>query len=586
MKKTILFSAFLLVVCICFSFSKPISISTANQVAENFFRAGKVETLSQKDIKLLYVAKDDISGIDGVAAEPYFYVYSGDGKSFVIVAGDDAVRPILGFSFDSDFRASEIPENVQFWLNTYKKQIEYARQNAPQSIAFRKEWEKLLSSGAVDILNTPDAVSPLTRTKWNQAPFYNAFCPYDDSRQSRTVAGCVAIAMAQVMRYWAYPSVGVGSHSYNHYKLGTISASFSDEPINWKSFPNQVFTTNEELAYAIFLIGVSVEMRYGVDASGAFVISKRSPKQHCSEYALKTYWKYDAQTLVGLPKSDTTDAAWLNIIKNELKLGRPIIYTGAGPEGGHAWVCDGYREDDYFSMNWGWGGAYNGYYALNALSPGTGGIGSGSGTFNDNQEILYGIQPIIKSQSIMTISGNGNFKDTPLGTTSQTTLFINNLGEKAFNVTAADVPQGFSLATPLPIRVDPGKSAEIVVAFSPKYATTYSGNLFLTTDAELGTNQFQIKGKGTANQTSILENSDNFEFELFPNPAVDFVAINTSKEIEKIEVTDVLGNKFMEFEGLNLAKNINLSQLTSGSYYIGARFIDGKVGRKLLLITR
>jgi len=586
MKKTILFSAFLLVVCICFSFSKPISISTANQVAENFFRAGKVETLSQKDIKLLYVAKDDISGIDVAAAEPYFYVYSGDGKSFVIVAGDDAVRPILGFSFDSDFRASEIPENVQFWLNTYKKQIEYARQNAPQSIAFRKEWEKLLSSGAVDILNTPDAVSPLTRTKWNQAPFYNAFCPYDDSRQSRTVAGCVAIAMAQVMRYWAYPSVGVGSHSYNHYKLGTISASFSDEPINWKSFPNQVFTTNEELAYAIFLIGVSVEMRYGVDASGAFVISKRSPKQHCSEYALKTYWKYDAQTLVGLPKSDTTDAAWLNIIKNELKLGRPIIYTGAGPEGGHAWVCDGYREDDYFSMNWGWGGAYNGYYALNALSPGTGGIGSGSGTFNDNQEILYGIQPIIKSQSIMTISGNGNFKDTPLGTTSQTTLFINNLGEKAFNVTAADVPQGFSLATPLPIRVDPGKSAEIVVAFSPKYATTYSGNLFLTTDAELGTNQFQIKGKGTANQTSILENSDNFEFELFPNPAVDFVAINTSKEIEKIEVTDVLGNKFMEFEGLNLAKNINLSQLTSGSYYIGARFIDGKVGRKLLLITR
>jgi len=586
MKKTILFSAFLLVVCIYFSFSNPISISTANQVAENFFRAGKVETLSQKDIKLLYVAKDDISGIDGAAAEPYFYVYSGDGKSFVIVAGDDAVRPILGFSFDSDFRASEIPENVQFWLNTYKKQIEYARQNAPQSIAFRKEWEKLLSSGAVDILNTPDAVSPLTRTKWNQAPFYNAFCPYDDSRQSRTVAGCVAIAMAQVMRYWAYPSVGVGSHSYNHYKLGTISASFSDEPINWKSFPNQVFTTNEELAYAIFLIGVSVEMRYGVDASGAFVISKRSPKQHCSEYALKTYWKYDAQTLVGLPKSDTTDAAWLNIIKNELKLGRPIIYTGAGPEGGHAWVCDGYREDDYFSMNWGWGGAYNGYYALNALSPGTGGIGSGSGTFNDNQEILYGIQPIIKSQSIMTISGNGNFKDTPLGTTSQTTLFINNLGEKAFNVTAADVPQGFSLATPLPIRVDPGKSAEIVVAFSPKYATTYSGNLFLTTDAELGTNQFQIKGKGTANQTSILENSDNFEFELFPNPAVDFVAINTSKEIEKIEVTDVLGNKFMEFEGLNLAKNINLSQLTSGSYYIGARFIDGKVGRKLLLITR
>lgn len=585
MKKIISILAFLLVLSFNLLFAKPISVSTANQVAESFFRTEKVETLSRETIKLVYVAKDDISGINGANAEPYFYVYAADGRSFVIVAGDDAVRPILGFSFDSDFRSDDIPDNVQYWLNTYKKQIEYVRQNAPNSIAFSKEWDKVLSGNTNEILNTPDAVSPLTKTKWNQAPFYNAFCPYDDSRQSRTVAGCVAIAMAQVMRYWAYPSVGVGSHSYNHYKLGTISASFSDEPINWKVFPNQVFTTNEELAYVIFLIGVSVEMRYGVDASGAYVISKRSPKEHCSEYALKTYWKYDPQTLVGLPKSDTTDAAWVQIIKNELNLGRPVIYTGAGPEGGHAWVCDGYREDNYFSMNWGWGGSYNGYYALNALSPGTGGIGSGSGTFNENQELLYGIQPIKKSQSIMTISGNGNFKDTPLGTTEQTSLFINNLGDKAFNVTAADIPQGFSLLSQLPLRVEPGKSVELIIAFTPKYATVYSGNIILTTDAELGVNQFQIKGKGTANQTGV---SDIYEvdFGVFPNPAVDYVTIDASQEIEKIEIIDVLGNKLIEFGGLNLSKNIKLTQIASGSYYLGVYFKNGKVGRKLLIITK
>ncbi|HOQ48868.1 MAG TPA: C10 family peptidase, partial [Candidatus Kapabacteria bacterium] len=446
-----------------------------------------------------------------------------------------------------------------------------------------KEWAKVLSGGYDFTTSTLDAVSPLTRTKWNQAPYYNDFCPYDDSRQARTVAGCVAIAMAQVMKYWNYPALGKGSHSYNHYKLGTISASFEEMEINWKSFPNQLHSRNEELAYTIFLIGVSVEMRYGVDASGAFVISKSSPKTHCSEYAMKTYWKYDPNLIVGIRKSDTTDAGWANIIKSELNSGRPLIYTGSGEEGGHAWVCDGYREDNYFSMNWGWGGVYNGYYSLSALSPGTGGIGSGSGTFNENQELLFGMQPIKENSSIITISGNAQFDQSPVGIKVQRTFFVNNLGSKPFTITSATVPQSFELATQIPITVAPGSSAEMLINFTPKYATSYSGNLVLTTNADFGNNTINLRGTGIAN-TSVAD--ENVNFDVYPNPASDNIFVSTDAAVSTIEIVDLLGNILVSQNATKPNQSIDVSNLPAGVYSLRVTTNKGNLKTKPFLIHR
>lgn len=564
--------------------AKPIAISTANQVAENFFFRQELTTQSANQVQLVYVAIDDVPATKDVPQEPFFYVYSSNNNSFLIVSGDDATRPVLGFSFDSEFDPNFIPPNVEYWLNYYKEQIRYVRENNIQATAVTaKEWAKVLSGGYDFTTSTLDAVSPLTRTKWNQAPYYNDFCPYDDSRQARTVAGCVAIAMAQVMKYWNYPALGKGSHSYNHYKLGTISASFEEMEINWKSFPNQLHSRNEELAYTIFLIGVSVEMRYGVDASGAFVISKSSPKTHCSEYAMKTYWKYDPNLIVGIRKSDTTDAGWANIIKSELNSGRPLIYTGSGEEGGHAWVCDGYREDNYFSMNWGWGGVYNGYYSLSALSPGTGGIGSGSGTFNENQELLFGMQPIKENSSIITISGNAQFDQSPVGIKVQRTFYVNNLGSKPFTITSATVPQSFELATQLPITVAPGSSAELLINFTPKYATSYSGELVLTTNADFGNNTINLRGTGIAN-TSVAD--ENVNFDVYPNPASDNIFVSTDAAVSTIEIVDLLGNILVSQNATKPNQSIDVSNLPAGVYSLRVTTNKGNLKTKPFLIHR
>lgn len=564
--------------------AKPIAISTANQVAENFFFRQELTTQSANQVQLVYVAIDDVPATKDVPQEPFFYVYSSNNNSFLIVSGDDATRPVLGFSFDSEFDPNFIPPNVEYWLSYYKEQIRYVRENNIQATAVTaKEWAKVLSGGYDFTTSTLDAVSPLTRTKWNQAPYYNDFCPYDDSRQARTVAGCVAIAMAQVMKYWNYPALGKGSHSYNHYKLGTISASFEEMEINWKSFPNQLLSRNEELAYTIFLIGVSVEMRYGVDASGAFVISKSSPKTHSSEYAMKTYWKYDPNLIVGIRKSDTTDAGWANIIKSELNSGRPLIYTGSGEEGGHAWVCDGYREDNYFSMNWGWGGAYNGYYSLSALSPGTGGIGSGSGTFNENQELLFGMQPIKENSSIITISGNAQFDQSPVGIKVQRTFYVNNLGSKPFTITSATVPQSFELATQLPITVAPGSSAELLINFTPKYATSYSGELVLTTNADFGNNTINLRGTGIAN-TSVAD--ENVNFDVYPNPASDNIFVSTDAAVSTIEIVDLLGNILVSQNATKPNQSIDVSNLPAGVYSLRITTNKGNLKTKPFLIHR
>ena len=140
-----------------------------------------------------------------------------------------------------------------------------------------------------------------------------------------------------------------------------------------------------------------------------FTISSKSNTTHCAEYALREYWGYKP-TLQGLQKAKYSDKDWKKMLKDDLKAGRPIIYSGYG-DGGHCFVCDGYNEDEYFHFNWGWGGMYDGYFLLNALAPGSGGIGSGGGTYNNDQQAIFGVEPL------RSIDGDESAKDLHLAST-------------------------------------------------------------------------------------------------------------------------------------------------------------------------
>jgi len=384
-------------------FAAPVNPDRAKQTAANFLiQKSTMATSGNKNLKMLKAPNLKQVGDELAVANQQFFVFNhGNDQGYVIVAADDRAYPILGYVDNGSFEPNNIPPNVQKWLEGYKVEIRYAVENNIEiSADIQAQWQALLSSEPSHAsVNVKSSVSPLISEKWNQSPYYNDLCPYNTSHRERTVTGCVATAMAQVMKYWNYPTIGSGFHSYNHSIYGTLSANFGSTTYNWTNMPNQLNSSSSSaeknaVATLMYHCGVSVDMDYGVAStggSGAYVISSASPVTHCTEYALKTYFGYKT-TLKGVKKANYTQTNWINLLKAELDAGRPMVYAGFG-DGGHCFVCDGYDNNDYFHFNWGWGGSYDGYFVLNALNPGSGGIGGGSYSYNDGQQAVIGIEP-------------------------------------------------------------------------------------------------------------------------------------------------------------------------------------------------
>ncbi len=257
------------------------------------------------------------------------------------------------------------------------------------------EWERYKSiNNQNPVYRSPASVYPLVQTTWNQSPYYNDLCPYDNNAGELTVTGCVATAMAQVLKYWNFPTTGAGFHSYNDPKYGTQSADFGSTTYDWADMPLVLNGPNTSIATLMYHCGVSVNMTYGTAEAGgsdAYVISSQSPITNCAEYALKTYFGYPT-TLNGQVRQNFDDNTWKNMITTDLDASRPIIYAGFGSGGGHCFVCDGYDNNGLFHFNWGWQGQYDGYFDIDALNPEGLGIGGGTGGFNSGQQAIFGIQ--------------------------------------------------------------------------------------------------------------------------------------------------------------------------------------------------
>ncbi len=568
MKNIITILAFLLAFGV--STAKPIEEKTAQKVASSFISKSESVLNSNNGINLIYSysnAKGVLSG--GEATTPLYYVYSLGEKGFIIISGDDAAKPVLAFSEENSFVPDEMTNEVKFWLGEYAKQIEFAREeNLSSNAKVAKEWETLLSgNGSMDITSLPEIVQPLVKAKWNQAPYYNDYCPYDETYQRRSVAGCVAIAMAQTMKYWNYPPIGQGFRTYSHNEYGLLSADFSESPINWSSFPNVLNQSNEEMAYFIFMVGVSVDMHFSPHASGSYVISATSPQKHCSEYALETYWKYDPATLRGVKRDGLSDFVWDSLLRSELQYGRPFIYAGFGEEGGHAWVCDGLRGDDFYSMNWGWGGSFNGFYALNALSPGTGGIGGGSGTFNERQEVLIGIQPISNNQPIMTLSGSLAFGEVAVGASKESALYIHNIGDSPLDISSMSLPSDFE-ADWTSGTIQPNSTKKVIVVYTPTSTKTVNTKVQLVSNISNGINEISITGKGKSVASSVEDSKNMFRF--YPNPTRDVLIIEAiSNEFDTVKIFDSIGNVVYN-SGINKSSELTISTegFSTGVYRI------------------
>lgn len=341
-----------------------------------------------------------------------YVLQNAGGEGFVILSSDDRALPVLGYSDQGTINVADMPDNFRMWLQIYEEEIAAAvSHQLPQSEAVAAEWAAL-AAGERTTPRAVTAVSPLLSTTWDQGSPYNSMCP--GSGWSRCPTGCVATAMAQVMKYWSYPSKGCGSHSYVcSYNNQTLSADFGNTTYNWSSMPNSVTSSNTAVATLMFHCGVAVEMNYSASGSGAPTLDPYGNNYPSAEAAFKCYFGYNS-TLKGKRKDGFDDSEWINMLKAELDAGRPVMYSGFDQSltDGHAFVCDGYNSSNYFHFNWGWSGSNDGYFAITSLNPGSGGWGSSQYDFTYSQQALFGVEP-----TVLVI--NSNYTLTPNSTTIQ-----------------------------------------------------------------------------------------------------------------------------------------------------------------------
>jgi hypothetical protein len=429
--------------------SKPVDKITAERTAYNFLKNRTVSEVFKGELKLTLVhtfssREEQINA----ANEPlnYFYIFNTNQSGFIAVSAEDVVLPILAYSDEGTFDPNTMHISIQKWFQGYADQIRYAIVNKLEATEeINTQWADLLAGEQA--LTRRGSVSPLISVKWNQSPHYNDLCPYDNVNKDRTVTGCVATAMAQVLKYWKYPSTGTGFHSYNHSIFGTLSSSFGSHTYNYGNMPNYVTTTNTDVAQLMYDCGISVDMNYNIASkggSGAYVISSMSPLTHCTEYALKTYFGFPS-TLSGKQRQGNTDANWLSLLKTDLDAGQPVIYAGFGGGGGHCFVADGYDNNNYIHFNWGWGGSSDGYFQINALNPGSLGSGGGTGGFNSGHQAIFGVRPPSSSlkynltlNTSMTISPSsisygGAFSVSANFTNNSSTTFSGDYGAAVFD---------------------------------------------------------------------------------------------------------------------------------------------------------
>ena len=363
--------------------ANPVDLNTAREVGVKFMSVNaKVSLRNMDDLQLATTYR---TAENQVA----FYVFNVD-NGFVMVSADDCATPILGYSDEGQFVSDDLPIQLEAYLQHFVEQIQYGIENhleADEEIA--RQWALVKATGRINDQRDGGAIAPLVKAFWDQGCYYNALCPAtSDGPCGHAYTGCVATAMAQVMHYWGYPATGNGSHSYtpsNHPEYGQQTANFGATTYQWNNMPNSLTSNATAVATLMFHCGVSVNMNYGGDSdAGSSASSANIPN------ALMSYFRYSNDCSY-VSKSNYTNSAWFALMKSCLDQGRPLCYRGYSDDsGGHAFVCDAYNESNQLHFNWGWSGSNNGFYALDALTP-------GSYVFSYNNQAVLNIHPPVNS---------------------------------------------------------------------------------------------------------------------------------------------------------------------------------------------
>lgn len=373
--------------------------TTAQQAAANFLSA-KLGAKSSTPRCIHRIAHRD---------EVQLYLFARPEGGFVLMAADDAVVPVLGYSLNGHAADPNDNPSVRWWLRRYAQQVYTMRHANNGAKGAHPQWGQLLVPTPIGAPTDMHEGKYLMSSKWDQGgvgnrlksgykPLYDKYCP--DSAGVKTYVGCVATAMSQIMYYHKWPQKGRGWYKYEHRRFGLQMADFGATTYDWANMPESLSATSTDVeidAVATLCrhVGVSVSMGYGVEGSGAY--------ERDALAALVTYFDYDphsirlceVDSLSGKLHFDGKEIDTYTKVKAEIDANRPILVSGSSEaDGGHAFVCDGYDDESQkVHINWGWSGGYDGYYDLMALSPQDPFSGSPQADFSENVSMIIGIAP-------------------------------------------------------------------------------------------------------------------------------------------------------------------------------------------------
>ncbi|MDE6694199.1 MAG: C10 family peptidase, partial [Bacteroidales bacterium] len=382
-------------------FAAPIGADRAREAAQAFYAASvpAAKSLGATDFTLVYPAMPK----DASQTMPCYVFNVSEDKGFVVMSGDDDLQAVLGYSFQGTFRSKNMPANLKWWLSHYEKQIRaYQEAVANGTLEARTLAESAPKAGSVVVAalleNFKDGA-----IRYDQDAPYSDLCPNPSNKQEPMYTGCVATALAQIARFYEYPYYGQGTASctavYGRNKTKTYTLDLSKSTYDWENMLcsySQSSNATQKKAIATLMrdIGYACSMEYAYDGSGAYDEDALDGMIKHMDYNAKASYEMRNEG----KKIYYTDSQWYALVKGELDKGRPLYYSGADTDpygGGHAFVCDGYRTDNYFHFNWGWSGDCDGWYTLENLEPNDGelGAGAGYGNYNDEQGIFINFFP-------------------------------------------------------------------------------------------------------------------------------------------------------------------------------------------------
>ena len=358
----------------------PISAQDAARLAaEHLQRISRLRGSAQ-EVRLLYTSSGRPLR-DTQTISDYYVLGAVHGKGWVVVAGDDVVEPILAYSKDKVFPQVITPE-FQNVLDSYAVLVQKMREGVATDV-YR-----------APVLSPEDVVEPLlAKIRWNQYAPYNWYSPLrwspKDNAEKHAPTGCVATAVAQVMRYYAWPPNGRGKIKHLDKEIDFAT----EAPYNWEGmigdYAAQAYTQEQGNAVARLMrdVGYASRMKFQAEES--------STTPHNAFEVLRRNFYY-AKTLRHYITDEHSIVEWQRLLIDELKAGRPVPMGGMTiVNTAHEFVCDGYDGQGYFHLNWGWGGEFNGYFLLQSV--GTGDGGTNGMLYNFAGSMIIGMQPLVNA---------------------------------------------------------------------------------------------------------------------------------------------------------------------------------------------